>query len=247
MLMARTSLRRTPLIPLTGRRAGLKVLACSLLTLVNCVGCGRHSAVAGNQAYPVVYVAIGDSTGIGLGARDGGGYVDRLFARIDQKRSGSQLINLCSPGATTADVVSKQVSRLADTRATLVTVCVGANDLLRGVGETQFVENYEALVASLKRSARLVTVANLPDIASAPAMRGAAGEAIRPRLERFNKAIEDVARLHGVAVIDLYELSRGAVSSRPDFFSSDGLHPSDSGYAHWAEAMWAVIERALDE
>jgi len=31
---------------------------------------------------PVVYVALGDSTGVGVGARDGRGYVARLFGRL---------------------------------------------------------------------------------------------------------------------------------------------------------------------
>jgi lysophospholipase L1-like esterase len=29
--------------------------------------------------------------------------------------------------------------------------------------------------------------------------------------------------------------------------SVDGLHPSDLGYIHWAEALWAVVEQAIDE
>jgi lysophospholipase L1-like esterase len=191
-----------------------------------------------------VYVAVGDSTGIGLGARDGGGYVDRLFARIEQKRSGSTLINLCVAGATTADAINKQVARLGGTRATLVTICVGVNDLLRGCEEKQFAENYETLVVKLRQSARLVIVANLPDITSAPAMKGMTGEPIRSRLERFNNVVEEVARRHGVQMVDLYHLSGETIRSRPEFFSSDGLHPSDLGYAHWAEAMWAVVEQS---
>jgi len=247
-------LKRTLLILLTcftrwrkfitpGRRVFISLLITPLLS----VSCARPGAIGDNCASPVVYVAVGDSTGIGLGARDGDGYVDRLFARIEQKRSGSTLMNLCVAGATTADVVNKQIARLDGTRVTLATVCVGVNDLLRGCEEKQFAENYETLVAKLRQSARLVIVANLPDVATAPAMKGMNGEALRSRLERFNKAIEEVARRHGVPVVDLYQLSGETRRSRMEFFSSDGLHPSDLGYAHWAEAMWAVVERAIDE
>ena len=52
----------------------------------------------------VSYVALGDSTGVGVGARNGG-YVARLFQRIERVRPASRLTNLCVSGATTADVL----------------------------------------------------------------------------------------------------------------------------------------------
>jgi lysophospholipase L1-like esterase len=171
----------------------------------------------------VVYVAVGDSTGIGLGAQNG------------------------VAGATTADVVNKQIARLGGTRATLVTVCVGVNDLLRGCDEKRFAENYDTLIAKLSQSARRVVVANLPDITSAPAMKGMVCEPLRSRLEQFNIDIEEVARRHGVPMVDLYHSNGETIRSHAESFSSDGLHPSDLGYARWAEAMWMVVEQAIHE
>ncbi|HEY0547341.1 MAG TPA: SGNH/GDSL hydrolase family protein [Pyrinomonadaceae bacterium] len=247
-------LKRTLLIGLTCvaharkfRTPGHRIFISLLLTLLLCASCARPSAIAGNRASPLLYVAVGDSTGIGLGAPDGGGYVDRLFARIEQKRPGSTLLNLSAAGATTADAVNKQIPRLDDTRATLVTICVGLNDLLRGREAKQFAEDYETLVAKLKQPGVLIIIANLPDVASAPAMKGMADESLRLRLGQFNKAIEDIARRHGAPLVDLYKLSGEVIRSHPEFFSSDGLHPSDLGYAHWAEAMWAVVEQAIHE
>ena len=254
MALARMILKRAVLTPPAWfvperkfLRPGYGGLISLLLTLALCVGCARPGSVNGDQSSPFVYAAVGDSTGIGLGARNGGGYVDRLFARIEQKRPGSTLINLCAGGATAEDAVNKQVARLGDRRVTLVTICVGVNDLVQGRDEQQFAEDYEALVANLRQSARAVVVANLPDIASAPAMKEAASDSLPLRLERFNKAIEEIASRKGVPLIDLYKLSREATRSRPELFSSDGLHPSDLGYAQWADAMWTVVERAINE
>jgi lysophospholipase L1-like esterase len=209
--------------------------------------CARPSVTASNRASPLVYVALGDSTGTGLGARDGGGYVNRLYARIEQKRPGSTLINLSAAGATTADLVNKQLTQLKGTRATLVTICVGVNDLSRGWEAKQFAEDYEAVITKMKQPGRLIVIANLPDVASAPSMKGAADDSLRLRLGQFNKAVEGIARRHGLPLVDLYKLSGEASGSRPEFFSSDGLHPSDLGYARWAEAMWATVEPAIDE
>lgn len=246
-------LKRTLLTVLTslstGRKfitPGRKIFISLLLTPLLAASCARPSATAGKSTSRLVYVALGDSTGIGLGARDGGGYVERLFARIEQKRPGSTLINLSAAGATSADVVNKQLTRLDGTRATLVTVCVGLNDLLGGHEAKQFAESYETLVARLRQRGTLIVVANLPDVASAPAMQRTADESLRSRLGQFNKAIEETARRHKVPLVDLYKSGGETLRSRPEFFSSDGLHPSDLGYAHWTEAMWAVVGQVIE-
>jgi lysophospholipase L1-like esterase len=225
-----------------GRRAFVGLLLAPLL----CAGCVRQTATAGNRAAPLVYAAVGDSTGVGMGAREGGGYVQRLFARIRQERPGSTLLNLSAAGATTADALDKQLPRLDGSRAALVTVCVGVNDLQRGREAKEFAEDYEALVVKLRRPGRLLVLANLPDVTSAPLMKGMADEPLRTRLGQFNKAIEDVASRHGAPLVNLYKLSGETLKSRPEFFSSDGLHPSDLGYAHWAEAMWPAVARAVN-
>src|SRR5678815_5238823 len=63
--------------------------------------CSRQGGVEGRPmiAGPIVYVALGDSTGYGVGAREGG-YVKRLFDRINERRSGSTLQNLCAVSYT---------------------------------------------------------------------------------------------------------------------------------------------------
>lgn len=228
-------------------KTGRGVFMSLLLTTLLAAGCAHPRDTASARTTPLVYAAVGDSTGVGLGARDGGGYVARLFARIERKFPGSTLLNLSAAGATTADAVGKQLPRLAGKHVTLVTVCVGLNDLLRGREVKPFAEDYETLVAGLTQSGRRVVVTNLPDVASAPAMQGEADESFRTRLGQFNKAIADVARRHGLSLVDLYELGGETVRSRPEFFSPDGLHPSDLGYARWAEAMWPVVEQVIGE
>ena len=247
MILKRTLLIVLPF--LTGGRKFItpahRALISLLLTPLLSVGCARPTATAGNRASPLVYVAVGDSTGIGLGARAGGGYVDQLFARIEQQRPGSTLINLSTAGATTADVVDKQITQSDVTRATLITICIGVNDLLRGREVKQFAANYETIVAKLRQPGRLIIIATLPDVASAPAVKEMADDSLRTRLGQFNKAIEDIAGRYAVPLVDLYKLSSEISGARAEFFSSDGLHPSDVGYAHWTEAIWPVIEQAI--
>jgi acyl-CoA thioesterase-1 len=230
-----------------------RVRVLILLVSLACSGCaqlrgsgsegGRKAAV---RTSPVIYVALGDSTGVGLGARNGGGYVERLFGRIQQKRPGSRLVNLSQSGATTADVLNKQLAHFDSTRATLVTVSIGMNDLMQGIDERQFAGNYEEIVSRLRKTGVPIVLTNLPDITAAPAVAGFNHEALDARLELFNGRIEELAGRYGLPLVDLRQETLGALQSRPDFFSADGLHPSDVGYESWAEAMWPAVEEAID-
>ena len=88
-------------------------------------------------AGPIVYVALGDSTGAGIGAKDGG-YVARLHKRIVESRPDSKLVNLCVSGATTEDVVRGQLQRGVAAKPDLVTLGIGINDIGHGLTLEQF-------------------------------------------------------------------------------------------------------------
>lgn len=218
--------------------------------LVICLAVSACARPGGNPRSapdaPVTYVALGDSTGIGLGARDGHGYVERLSARIQQARPGSRLVNLSAAGATTADVLSNQLSLYYDAAPpTLITLSVGANDLMGGIDERQFALDYEKLVSRLRELRTPVVLTNLPDISLAPGLPQFMREQLRDRVARFNNRIEEIARRHQLPLVDLYGMSRDLIPSHPEFFSSDGIHPSDEGYKFWADKMWPTVDEAL--
>src|SRR4030095_1570459 len=98
------------------------------------------------QSGPIVYVALGDSTGAGVGAREGG-YVARLFKRILEQRPGSKLSNLCVSGATTEDLLRGQLERGVALKPELVTVGIGINDIGHGMTLEQFSRNYEEILS----------------------------------------------------------------------------------------------------
>src|SRR4051794_35028192 len=95
-----------------------------LVLAIFLAGCGSsQGTVTGTvmKTGPIVYVALGDSTGAGVGAVEGG-YVVRLFNRILEHRPGSQLANLCVSGATTGDLLQGQLERGIAKNPQLVTV-----------------------------------------------------------------------------------------------------------------------------
>lgn len=208
---------------------------------------GQAQAInAQRKSSPIIYLALGDSTGIGVGARTGGGYVDRLFSRISGVRPESRLVNLCATAAATDDVLHGQMNRLAGVRPTLVTLGIGANDLIRGVKVGQFARNYEEIIVRLEMEVRApVLIMNIPDLSLAPAVPAYMRDSARQHIIAFNKQIEDVARRHNLLLIDLYGRSR-EFSLHAEFFSADGAHPSAAGYEFWAEAMWPFVQKIIN-
>jgi acyl-CoA thioesterase-1 len=198
------------------------------------------------KSTPVVYVALGDSTGVGVGARKGGGYVARLFERVERVRPGSRLVNLCVSGATTGDVLRAQVGRVGDARPALVTVGIGINDLKRQATPEQFARNFEEIVTRLRAQTDApVVVSNLPDVSHAPAVPAFLREEARRRILLFNGRIADAAGRHRLHLADSFEKSAAVISAHAEFFSPDGFHPSDEGYEFWAFEMWPVVKHAL--
>ena len=207
---------------------------------------GGRGAGAGRKAEPVTYVALGDSTGVGVGARKGGGYVARLFERLERERAGSRVVNLCVSGAETADVLRAQVPRVAAERPTLVTLGIGINDLTHGVEVEAFARNYEGIVARLREATGApVVVTNIPDISTAPRVPAFMREGVSRRIALFNEEIKRIAARHDLRLVDAYGMSREVVAAHPEFFSADGFHPSDVGYEYWAKMMWPTLEAVI--
>jgi acyl-CoA thioesterase-1 len=218
------------------------ILSCDLLG-----GCSRTRSKVTGGAKPdgsVIYAAIGDSTGTGLGTREGG-YVERLFAKIKLERPASQLINQSLAGANTQQILKRQMEKTIQSNPTLVTIGIGMNDLLQGIPEDEFAKNYEEIVTRLLKTDAVIIVTTLPDLSSAPAFSNRDLNEISARLIRYNQRIEMIAERYQFLLIDVYAMSRQSLQSHPEFFAEDGLHPSDAGHAYWAEMLWPTVSKAI--
>ena len=195
---------------------------------------------------PIVYVALGDSTGAGVGARDGGGYVARLFKRLEEKRPESKLSNLCVSGATTADLVQGQLDRGVALNPDLVTIGIGINDIGHGLTLDQFSRNFDEILSTLKdKTHATIVVTNLPDISSAPRIPNSMRSQYQKQIDEFCKRLEEIANKHGVTIFDIYSITKEELPSHPEYFSADGFHPSDEGYELWATQMWPTLAQAV--
>jgi acyl-CoA thioesterase-1 len=197
------------------------------------------------------YIALGDSSGVGIGAHDGRGYVERLADRLRQT-GPVELTNLCVSGATSPDVLARQVPRLRTAEPGLVTLLVGVNDLWRLGEPRRFARAFADIAAGMESSWKtppaIVAVASLPDMSLAPAAAfvqrqfGIPPSAIAERIHSYNAYIRRVVLDRGWSLVDL---GRETVAGRGDLFSADGFHPSAAGYQRIAEVFYEVVGPAL--
>ena len=196
---------------------------------------------------PIVYVALGDSTGAGVGASDGG-YVARLFKRLEERRPQSKLSNLCVSGSTTADVVRNQLERGVALNPDLVTIGIGINDIGHGLTLEQFSKNFDQILSTLKEKTHAtIVVTNLPDISSAPRIPNSMRSQYQRQIDEFCKRLEEIASKHGVTIFDIYTITKQELPAHPEYFSADGFHPSDAGYELWATQMWPTVARVIGD
>lgn len=243
---------------LIGPRAVLAGIALGLMVIVMAWRQGQMQGDAespqprdrmlpsGRQA-ALRYVALGDSTVEGIGSTGPGRhYVGRLYERLRSVYPNAELANLGVGGATAADVLAFQLPNALERQPDLVTLSVGPNDITQGRDADQYEQDLAAIFERLRADTRAVVVVNLmPDLGLSPAFGSDEQAFLSELTPRFNQVLERQARRFDVRVVDLYAQSRLEVPYHPELFSSDLYHPSDAGYARWAEYMWAGIATAI--
>jgi len=187
---------------------------------------------------PERFLSLGDSFTIGTGTTP-----DRSFpavlTRVWTERGRSVVLsNPAVNGYTTDDLIHDELPLVASFGPTLVTLLIGANDIVRGSSEDRYRQQLRLIHERLDADASDARVVALPqpDWSMAPAGAGFGDlAAIARTIERFNAIARDEASLAGALWIDLVRLMRE--QGRKKMFASDGLHPSAEAYAEWARAL----------
>jgi phosphatidylinositol alpha 1,6-mannosyltransferase len=190
------------------------------------------------------YAALGDS--LSEGFSDWGrsersiGFAYVLAGLLREQIPDLEFTNLGMSGARVADVLRHQVDRASELTPDLLTLVVGANDLLSTPSE-QFRRDYNDLVGRLRsRSSGLIAIANIPDFAHLlPPQYVTYRIAIGNRTREFNRVIADTAAAYGVLLVDL-----AASPEVEDLrnLSGDGIHPNARGY----RAMARIFAETLN-
>ncbi|HET9016507.1 MAG TPA: SGNH/GDSL hydrolase family protein [Thermomicrobiaceae bacterium] len=189
---------------------------------------------------PQLYVALGASDSVGVGADQPGvnGWVPLVH---DGLVPGTRLLNLGIDGATVSEILAEEAPVAVSAHPNLVTVWTGVNDLRDGVPLASFDTQLNSLLGKLASGHTQVVVLNLPDLRLLPAFQGWDAAALDATVRRWNAVIAASAARHGALLVDLYA-ARGRFAHHPEYVSADGLHPSSAGYRQIADLVLKAIQ-----
>ena len=186
-----------------------------------------------------VYVAIGDSTVEGVGASDPSRSCPALvFEKIKNEKERAYFYNLGKSGARIKDVVELQLAKAVELKPDLITISVGANDLRHRTKLRHFEKDFLELIKTLNEKTKAkIIISNIPDLSVVPSIPILVKHLLRFVTGRFNRIIKEYAEQFKCILVDLYTGSKIYGRKSTGLISEDGLHPSDEGYALWANAI----------
>lgn len=221
-----------------------------VLTLGACTDNGPGSPEAeGGDEGPIVYVAVGASETVGVGAGD----PTLAWPEVFRRRAlppDTVFTSLGVSGSTVAGALQQQASRAVELAPTLVTVWLNVNDLTRFVSPETYESQLRDLVHRLRRDGdTTVLVANTPALDRLPAIArfGLDPALIDGAVDAYNRVIERVARDEGAVLVDLHaaSMSARAEGKEAGYISGDGFHPSAAGHEAAAEVFAAAYRASV--
>jgi len=213
-----------------GRRRLLLAIPGLVVAGAACRGSGGET----QALRPLRYVAIGasDTVGVGATAPEQESWPAVLHRRLP---AGSQLVNLGVSGSLLRQALDQQLPVALDSAPDLVTVWLAVNDYGARVPLEPYLADLDTLLGGLRAKARAtVLVGNVPDLSALPA----AGRFDLRFVDRWNTGIEEVVRRHEATLVDL-RTTWQEVRQHPEYISSDGFHPSTTGYRRLADVFYA--------
>lgn len=185
---------------------------------------------------------LGDSTTVGIGdpAAGGGwrGFPPLLQAALD----APTLVNLARTGARMRAVLTEQVPLAVAARPDVTVVFVGMNDTLRSdFDPAAMAADGVAAVAALRSVGSRVLLVRYHDHTRVFRLPAPLRRALQRRIAQLNVVMDELARVEGVALLDLDDLP-GAYERTA--WAVDRLHPSELGHRLLANGFSGLVARA---
>ncbi len=211
-------------------------------------GCGKNAQPAASETgKPVVaapdpvlrgperhILALGDSLFAGYGLRPEQAYPQQLEAALRARGINVRVSNAGVSGDTTADGLARLSFTLSSQPQPpdLVLICLGGNDMLRGLPPAQTRANLAAMLAQLQQ--RHIP-ALLMGMLAAPNL----GKAYETA---FDPIYPGLARQYHDALVPFF---LSAIIDRPDLRLPDHIHPTPAGVRALVAATGPAVSKAL--
>lgn len=190
------------------------------------------------------YVAIGDSATEGIGAsRPERSYTGVLYTTIKSLQRNTAYYNFGKSGAPAEEILATQLDKAIALQPQLITISVGANDLRIKTRPTIFKKRLYLMIQRIKTETNAQIVINtIPDFSLTPRIPSYLKHVSRIAIKHYNKIISKAAKAENIICVDLFDHGAYFTKHYPEAISADGFHPSDFGYALWANEMLSQIK-----
>ncbi len=178
--------------------------------------------------------ALGDSLFAGYGLRPEESYPMRLEAALRARGINARMINAGVSGDTSAGGAARLAFALdaQDKPPVLALVCLGGNDMLRGLPPEQTRENLDKILAELKRRKIPVVLMGM----LAPPNLGADYRA------KFDTIYPALARKHGARLVPFF---LQPVIGKDALIQPDHIHPNKTGVEEIVAASLGEVAKAF--
>lgn len=189
------------------------------LTLLQLSACSSGPKLPPLPADGVV-LAYGDSITYGTGAA-----VNQSYPVILSNLIGRRVVNVGIPGEITAEGLARLPETLASIKPSLVILCHGANDIMRGTDQRRTADNLRAMLGLIRKQGASTVLVSVPALGFSlfppPFYAEVAGEAGIPCEQ------EVLSRIMGSGSL-----------------RSDIVHPNAAGYRTIAESLAALLRKS---
>jgi lysophospholipase L1-like esterase len=194
-------------------------------------------------APPIRYLVLGDSFSCGTGSPPELAFPSQLKRALGKKGVEVKLENVAVNGYSTNELIDRELEALERFKPEIVTLAVGANDIVRHDDLDQYRANLKKIFKAITAvKPRKVIVLPQPDWSQSPVAEGFGDrDAIRARIEVYNAILSEEAKAAGATWVDLFP--QFVEQAKKGLIAPDGLHPSSRAYAAWAEALLPYFSR----
>jgi lysophospholipase L1-like esterase len=223
------------------------VAGASLLLVAGCaavrIDAGRKLARASTpySAAPAnataTMLVVGDSTGVGTGAKDP---ANSVAGRLSAVLPRLAIENRSENGAHATDVL-RQLGASPATHYDVILVQVGGNDVIGFTREDELRASMNAIARIATRRARLVILLPAGNVGNAPFFFVPLSWVMTARSRTLHAIVKETAQQSGAVYVNLFQEKADDpfVQDPERLYAVDGLHPSDDGYALWEAQLLA--------
>lgn len=176
---------------------------------------------------------FGDSLMAGYGLTQNENLVSALSGKFEQVQTKVDIINASVSGNTSSNGLARIDWSLGD-KPNVVVLCLGANDMLRGIGPTYTKENLKAIIEKINAHDATVILAGM----QAPMNMG------QDYQQQFDQLYPNLANEHDLIFMPF--LLEG-IALKAKFLQDDFKHPNALGVQAIADNLYPYLLQAMSE